>query len=53
MAAGHSNKEIAGILSLSVRTVENRLQRIYDKLGLSRRTELAALFTTPASPAGS
>jgi DNA-binding CsgD family transcriptional regulator len=48
-AAGHSNREIAEMLALSVRTIENRLQRIYDKLGLSSRTELAALFseTTP------
>lgn len=49
VAAGHANREIAEILSLSVRTVENRLQRIYEKLGLSSRTELAALFTAPAS----
>jgi DNA-binding CsgD family transcriptional regulator len=40
-AAGLANKEIAGRLSVSVRTVENQLQRVYTKLGLARRAELA------------
>jgi DNA-binding CsgD family transcriptional regulator len=40
-AAGRSNKEIAHALVLSVRTVENRLQHVYDKLGVSGRRELA------------
>jgi DNA-binding CsgD family transcriptional regulator len=40
-AAGLANKEIAGRLSVSVRTVENQLQRVYGKLGLARRAELA------------
>jgi len=40
-AAGRSNKEIATDLHLSVRTVENRLQRVYEKLGVSGRNELA------------
>ena len=39
-AAGRSNKEIAEQLFLSPRTVENRLQRVYEKLGISGRTEL-------------
>lgn len=39
-AAGHSNKEIAEELHLSVRTVENRLQRVYEKLGISKRTAI-------------
>jgi DNA-binding NarL/FixJ family response regulator len=29
-------------MHLSVRTVENRLQRVYEKLGISGRHELAA-----------
>lgn len=41
-AAGRSNREIADELVLSVRTVEGRLQRVYDKLGVSSRSELAA-----------
>lgn len=40
-AAGRSNREIAKELSLSVRTVENRLARVYDKLGIAPRAELA------------
>ena len=40
-AAGRSNKEIADQLYLSVRTVENRLQRVYEKLGVARRADLA------------
>jgi DNA-binding CsgD family transcriptional regulator len=40
-AAGRSNREIAEHLYLSPRTVENRLQRVYEKLGVSGRTELA------------
>ncbi|MDQ6726620.1 MAG: LuxR C-terminal-related transcriptional regulator [Actinomycetota bacterium] len=35
-----SNREIATRLSLSVRTVENQLQRVYGKLGVARRAEL-------------
>lgn len=39
-ASGRSNKDIAEQLYLSPRTVENRLQRVYEKLGISGRTEL-------------
>lgn len=39
--AGRSNKEIAQELCLSVRTVEGRLQRAYDRLGVGSRGELA------------
>ena len=39
-ANGHSNKEIAEALYLSPRTVENRLQRVYEKLGVAGRAEL-------------
>lgn len=40
-AAGRSNREIAEHLVLSPRTVENRLQRVYEKLGVAGRTALA------------
>lgn len=39
-AAGRSNKAIATQLSISVRTVENRLQGVYVKLGIHGRHEL-------------
>lgn len=40
-AAGRSNKQIASDMHLSVRTVESHLQRVYEKLGVSGRHELA------------
>jgi DNA-binding NarL/FixJ family response regulator len=41
-SVGRSNREIADELSISVRTVENHLQRIYIKLGIRARNELHA-----------
>ena len=47
-AAGQSNKQIAGGVHLSVRTVESHLQRAYEKLGVSGRHQLAdALHDKP------
>ena len=40
-AAGGTDKQIAETMHLSVRTVENRLHRAYQKLGLTHRRELA------------
>jgi DNA-binding CsgD family transcriptional regulator len=40
-ATGNTDKQIAELMHLSVRTVENRLHRAYQKLGLSHRRELA------------
>jgi DNA-binding CsgD family transcriptional regulator len=40
-AAGRSNKRIAADSHISVRTVENHLQHVYEKLGISSRRELA------------
>jgi DNA-binding CsgD family transcriptional regulator len=44
-ASGRSNKEIAEQLFLSPRTVENRLLRVYQKLGISSRTDLPQALT--------
>lgn len=46
-AAGHSNREIAARLVLSVRTVENHLQRVYAKLAINDRGELHAAVSGP------
>jgi DNA-binding CsgD family transcriptional regulator len=40
-ATGLQSKEIAARLMLSVRTVDNYLQRVYGKLGVSNRADLA------------
>ncbi|MFC4055387.1 LuxR C-terminal-related transcriptional regulator [Actinomadura syzygii] len=42
-AGGAASKDIAELLSLSVRTVDNHLGRAYAKLGVSGRAELAVL----------
>lgn len=37
---GYSNKDISSALSLNLRTVENYISKIYDKLGVTDRKEL-------------
>lgn len=44
VAEGLRSDEVADALSLSVRTVEAYLARVYRKLGVHSRTELAALL---------
>jgi DNA-binding CsgD family transcriptional regulator len=48
-ASGRSNKEIAELLVLSVRSVENRLQHVYQKLGVSSRRELTRAMSDDGS----
>ena len=43
---GHTNKEVAARLFVSVKTVEANLSRIYDKLNVRSRSELAARMTS-------
>ena len=44
VASGHTNKEVAGELFLSVNTVQYHLTRVYAKFGIRSRSELAARF---------
>ena len=52
-ARGLSNKEIAGRLVLSVRTVENHLHRAFDKLGTEGRQDLGPALGFGPAPSGS
>ena len=47
---GHTNRDIATALFLSEKTVERHLARIFDKLGVSRRTELAVRIAGDGAP---
>ncbi len=47
VALGRTNREIGEALFLSEHTVRNHLVRIFDKLGVSRRAELAGLVAGP------
>jgi len=42
LVAGHTNREIGQRLFLSARTVETHVAHVMQKLGLGRRTEIAA-----------
>ncbi|MGE9293074.1 MAG: response regulator transcription factor, partial [Puniceicoccales bacterium] len=44
MADGMTNREIASRMSLSEKTVKNYSSHMMGKLGVTRRTEAAALF---------
>jgi len=59
VAEGRSNKQVAAELFVSVRTVEANLTRVYSKLGIRSRSELAATrqasnghSRSPAPPRG-
>lgn len=49
VAAGGTNREVADALFVSVHTVEANLKRIYRKLGIRSRTELASALRPPPS----
>jgi DNA-binding CsgD family transcriptional regulator len=49
VASGSTNREAAEALFVSVHTVEANLKRIYRKLGVRSRTELASRFPPDAS----
>ena len=53
VAGGRSNREVAAELVLSVKTIEVTLTRVYEKLGLRSRAQLAASLRSPlrAAPA--
>ncbi len=50
VAGGATNREAAGRLFVSVRTVELHLTSVYRKLGIRSRTELAARMAADALP---
>jgi len=49
VAAGLSNKQVAGQLYLSVNTVQARLSQVYAKLGVGSRAQLARHLGTPGA----
>ncbi|GIJ67092.1 AAA family ATPase [Virgisporangium ochraceum] len=51
-AAGRTNRAVAGELTISPKTVEAHLARIYRKLGIRSRAELGSLLGSGRLPAG-
>jgi DNA-binding NarL/FixJ family response regulator len=51
VAQGRSNKEVAAVLFVAPKTVDVTLSRIYGKLGIHSRTELAHLIAEGESAA--
>jgi DNA-binding CsgD family transcriptional regulator len=49
-AAGHTNREIAGTVFVSPKTVEARLASVYGKLGIRSRAELGARMALAPRP---
>jgi DNA-binding CsgD family transcriptional regulator len=49
VAHGHSNREVAGLLFLSTKTIEFHLSNVYHKLGINRRARLATMVAQQAS----
>ncbi len=51
VAEGKTNREIAADLALSEKTVKNYLANVFDKLKVSRRSQIAALIAKQNQPA--
>jgi DNA-binding CsgD family transcriptional regulator len=51
VAAGRTNREVAAELFISVKTVEHHLSRVFAKLGVRSRTQLAARFAVTGTDA--
>lgn len=49
---GKTNKEVGAVLGLSEKTVKNYLSNAFQKLGVSRRSQAAALFAGGRIPPG-
>jgi DNA-binding CsgD family transcriptional regulator len=49
-ASGMTNREVAAAMSISPKTVESNLARIYRKLGIRSRAELGQRIGRPAAP---
>jgi DNA-binding CsgD family transcriptional regulator len=52
VAEGLTNKEVASRLRLSVRTAENHVLNVMNKLGMDNRAQVAAWFTRTATTGG-
>jgi DNA-binding NarL/FixJ family response regulator len=50
VARGWSNERIANERQVSPRTIANQLRAIYDKLGVTSRSQLVRVVTTPHAP---
>ncbi len=53
VAKGHENKAIANDLKLSVFTVQNHIQNMFERLGVHNRTEAASHYWQQTAHAGS
>jgi DNA-binding CsgD family transcriptional regulator len=51
VAEGRTNRDVAGALFLSPKTVEFHLTRVYRKLNIHSRAELVRLFSSEGAPA--